>query len=138
MVKELSAREKMERSEYGAVRLISQLVVREFSHLLYPDGNLAQTITHPTISVWVVDVLPNGDIISGASDGMVRVWTRSEERKASADEVRQLDQAVASRQLNKWVECSKSGKVGSFCMFTERRSGISSIPICRGQKAWLV
>lgn len=66
-----------------------------------PDGKLVQTITHPTISVWVVDVLPNGDIVSGASDGMVRVWTRSEERKAGAEEVQQLDQAVATRQLNK-------------------------------------
>ncbi|GHJ87959.1 hypothetical protein NliqN6_4361 [Naganishia liquefaciens] len=80
----------------GAVSSGEDGTIRVWSH-----GNLAQTITHPTISVWVVDVLPNGDIISGASDGMVRVWTRSEERKASADEVRQLDQAVASRQLNK-------------------------------------
>jgi phospholipase A-2-activating protein len=68
---------------------------------LTPDGALAQTITHPTISVWVVDVLPNGDIVSGASDGIVRVFTRAEERKASAQEVQELDQAVASRQLNK-------------------------------------
>ncbi|KAJ9098047.1 hypothetical protein QFC19_006482 [Naganishia cerealis] len=66
-----------------------------------PDGQLTQTITHPTISVWVVDVLPNGDFASGASDGMVRVWTRSEERKAIAQQVQELEKAVASRQLNK-------------------------------------
>lgn len=66
-----------------------------------PDGQLSQTITHPTISVWTVEVLPNGDIVSGASDGMVRVWTRSEERKANAQQVQELEQAVASRQLNK-------------------------------------
>ncbi|KAI5451503.1 hypothetical protein NCC49_001806 [Naganishia albida] len=65
------------------------------------NGQLSQTITHPTISVWTVEVLPNGDIVSGASDGMVRVWTRSEERKANAQQVQELEQAVASRQLNK-------------------------------------
>lgn len=65
------------------------------------DGQLSQTITHPTISVWAVEVLPNGDIVSGASDGMVRVWTRSEERRANAQQMKELEQAVASRQLNK-------------------------------------
>jgi phospholipase A-2-activating protein len=92
--------------EDGTVRVWSRTYPYRYQDemLMIPwtaDGALAQTITHPTISVWVVDVLPNGDIVSGASDGMVRVWTRSEERKASAQEVQELDQAVASRQLNK-------------------------------------
>ncbi|KAJ9121468.1 hypothetical protein QFC22_002084 [Naganishia vaughanmartiniae] len=68
---------------------------------VWTNGQLSQTITHPTISVWVVDVLPNGDIASGASDGLVRVWTRSEERRASAKQIQELEKAVASRQLNK-------------------------------------
>ncbi|KAJ9116223.1 hypothetical protein QFC24_006814 [Naganishia onofrii] len=68
---------------------------------VWTNGQLSQTITHPTVSVWVVDVLPNGDIASGASDGVVRVWTRSEERKANTGQVQELEKAVASRQLNK-------------------------------------
>lgn len=74
---------------------------RRSADVAHPEGQLSQTITHPTISVWTVEVLPNGDIVSGASDGMVRVWTRSEERKATAQQVQELEHAVASRQLNK-------------------------------------
>lgn len=92
--------------EDGTVRVwtsepISIRSSRRITDGAHPDGQLSQTITHPTISVWTVEVLPNGDIVSGASDGMVRVWTRSEERKASAQQVQELEQAVASRQLNK-------------------------------------
>lgn len=48
-------------------------------------------------------MLPIGDIASGASDGVVRVWTRSEERKANTEQVQELEKAVASRQLNKYI-----------------------------------
>jgi phospholipase A-2-activating protein len=33
---------------------------------VWRDGECAQTITHPTESVWCVTVLANGDIVSGA------------------------------------------------------------------------
>jgi len=45
-----------------------------------------QTITHPAISVWSVAVCPeSGDIVTGASDKIVRVFTRDPERTAHPD-----------------------------------------------------
>lgn len=52
------------------------------------DGSLYQTITIPAISVWSVDALANGDVVCGSSDGFVRVFTRSSERVADAEEIR--------------------------------------------------
>jgi len=49
-----------------------------------------------TITVWCVTVLANGDIAAGSSDGLVRVFTKSEERVASKEElsVRWTDSSV--------------------------------------------
>lgn len=45
-----------------------------------------QTITHPAISVWSVAVCPEtGDIATGASDKMLRIFTRDPERYANPD-----------------------------------------------------
>jgi phospholipase A-2-activating protein len=45
-------------------------------------GECIQTILHPATSVWCVAAMPNGDIISGASEGVIRIFTRAEERIA--------------------------------------------------------
>lgn len=45
-------------------------------------------------AVWCVNVLANGDIAAGASDGNVRVYTRSKERIAS-----EADLAVRASSL---------------------------------------
>jgi phospholipase A-2-activating protein len=59
-----------------------------------------QTITHPAISVWGVAVCAeNGDIVSGASDRVVRVFTRSEERVADAETTRLFEEAVKSSSI---------------------------------------
>jgi phospholipase A-2-activating protein len=60
-----------------------------------------QSIVHPTISVWTVAVLSNGDIVSGASDAVVRVWTRNPARLASAELREKLERDLRSRTLNK-------------------------------------
>jgi len=45
-----------------------------------------QTITHPAISVWTVSACPEtDDIITGASDKMIRVFSRDPSRHANAD-----------------------------------------------------
>lgn len=47
------------------------------------DGDCIQTITHPAISVWSVAVcVETGDIVSGASDRLVRVFSRDQIRWA--------------------------------------------------------
>jgi len=52
----------------------------------YLDGDCVQTITHPAISVWSVAVCAqNGDIVSGASDRIVRVFSREGKRWADKE-----------------------------------------------------
>lgn len=63
--------EKIEQLEFGKVQF--------FTHL---DSNLTQTLNHPCVSVWATIVISNGDIVSGGSDGCIRIFTRSEERVA--------------------------------------------------------
>lgn len=43
--------------------------------------------------------MPNGDIVSGCSDGIVRVFSTSEERWASAEKLKEYDDHVASQAL---------------------------------------
>lgn len=43
--------------------------------------------------------MPNGDIVSGCSDGKVRVFSASEERWVAADELKAYEDAVASTAL---------------------------------------
>ncbi|XP_071118768.1 phospholipase A-2-activating protein-like [Haliotis cracherodii] len=56
----------------------------------------AQTIPHPTQSVWSVCTLPNGDIVTGASDGIIRVFTSAPERMASAEELQAYEEQVSA------------------------------------------
>lgn len=56
---------------------------------------------HPTVSVWAVQALSNGDVVSGSSDGIIRVFSRSEDRKASVEELEIFEKAVKHRQINK-------------------------------------
>lgn len=63
------------------------------------DGECSQTIVHPAISVWAVSTMPNGDIVSGSSDGVVRIFSASEERWASEQDLKEYDDKVASQAL---------------------------------------
>ncbi len=59
-----------------------------------------QTITHPAISVWCVAACEeSGDIVSGASDKMVRVFTRSSERYADAETTRKFEDSVKESSI---------------------------------------
>ncbi|KAI6646656.1 Phospholipase A-2-activating protein [Oopsacas minuta] len=50
----------------------------------YEDTVPKETIRHPAISVWCVTVLSNGDIATGSSDGVIRVFSKDGDRKAPA------------------------------------------------------
>ncbi|KFA73289.1 hypothetical protein S40288_07263 [Stachybotrys chartarum IBT 40288] len=59
-----------------------------------------QTITHPAISVWTVAVNPHtGDIVSGSSDGVARVFTRHPDRVADANTLAQFEESVKSSSI---------------------------------------
>jgi phospholipase A-2-activating protein len=101
---------------------VSQLHGHEnfiYALALLPDGNLVsssedrtvriwqgnqcvQTITHPAISVWTVAVCQaNGDIVTGASDKMVRVFTRAKERQADEATVKEFEESVKASSIPK-------------------------------------
>ncbi|KAH8701794.1 putative polyubiquitin binding protein [Talaromyces proteolyticus] len=60
------------------------------------NGNQCiQTITHPAISVWDVAVCrENGDIITGASDRIARIFSRDQSRQAEPAVIQQFESAV--------------------------------------------
>ena len=59
-----------------------------------------QTITHPAISVWSVAACKdNGDIVTGASDRITRVFSRSPERQASPEVVQQFEGSVKESSI---------------------------------------
>jgi len=67
---------------------------------VWKGSECIQTITHPAISVWTVSVCPdNGDIVSGASDRVVRVFTRDAERVADAETTKAFEDAVKGSSI---------------------------------------
>jgi phospholipase A-2-activating protein len=67
---------------------------------IWKGQDCVQTITHPAISVWDVAVCAeNGDIVTGASDRIVRVFTRNAERTADAETIRLFDESVRSSSI---------------------------------------
>ncbi|KAI0111136.1 ubiquitin homeostasis protein lub1 [Nemania sp. FL0031] len=67
---------------------------------IWHGSECIQTITHPAISVWSVAACPaNGDIVSGASDGVVRVFSRSGERVASPETLAHFEESVKSSSI---------------------------------------
>jgi phospholipase A-2-activating protein len=91
--------EKTEACVFGEVRLHQLPVFRSPQPLPTADGECHQTIVHPAISVWTVSGMPNGDIVTGASDGVVRIFSEAEERWASPEDLKAFDELVASQAL---------------------------------------
>ncbi|KAL7922871.1 WD40-repeat-containing domain protein [Trichoderma austrokoningii] len=59
-----------------------------------------QTITHPAISVWSVAVnQETGDIITGASDGIARIFTRRPEATADAVTLKEFHDSVKASAI---------------------------------------
>lgn len=62
---------------------------------IWENNQCIQTITHPAISVWTVAVCKeNGDIVTGASDKLARVFTRDPTRHATEAEIQQFNDDV--------------------------------------------
>lgn len=74
---------------------------------IWKHGECAQTIRLPAQSIWCCCVLDNGDIVVGASDGIIRVFTEAEERTASAEEIKAFE-----RELSQATIDSKTGDLG--------------------------
>lgn len=67
---------------------------------VWQNNECVQTITHPAISVWTVAVCPeNGDIVSGASDKLVRVFSRDQARHADPTQIEQFNEDVKGSSI---------------------------------------
>ncbi|KAE8553550.1 hypothetical protein EYB25_004932 [Talaromyces marneffei] len=62
---------------------------------IWRGNQCVQTITHPAISVWSVAVCKEtGDIVTGASDRVARIFTKDTSRQADPTIVQQFENAV--------------------------------------------
>jgi len=62
---------------------------------IWRGSDCVQTITHPAISVWTVAVnAETGDIVTGASDGIARVFTRRADNVADEQTLREFEDSV--------------------------------------------
>ncbi len=67
---------------------------------IWKGWDCLQTITHPAISVWCVAACTaSGDIVSGASDRIVRVFTRDSSRQADAAAIQVFEESVKSSAI---------------------------------------
>ncbi|KAL4236565.1 hypothetical protein ACF0H5_004950 [Mactra antiquata] len=71
---------------------------------VWKNGENTQTITHPTLSIWSVCALPNGDIVSGSGDGIIRVFTCNPERIASTEELKSFEDQIAQSQIQQDIK----------------------------------
>ncbi|KAK4561421.1 WD repeat protein Lub1 [Recurvomyces mirabilis] len=61
---------------------------------IWRDGKCIQTITHPAISLWAVAACSEtGDIVTGASDKIIRIFSRDQGRQADAETIRNFTES---------------------------------------------
>lgn len=61
------------------------------------NGELGEAITLPAQSVWAVACLSNGDIVTGSSDGIVRIFTKDSKRVADEQTLSAFNVAIETR-----------------------------------------
>ncbi|KAK7973273.1 Polyubiquitin binding protein (Doa1 ufd3) [Apiospora saccharicola] len=112
-----------------------------------------QTITHPAISVWTVAACPeSGDIVTGTSDGIARVFTRSADRVASAEVAQMFEEAVKTSSIpqqqmgdiNKeklpgpdFLQSKSGTKEGQVQMIREANGSITAHTWSMGAQSWV-
>ncbi|KAK0167221.1 hypothetical protein PV327_004650 [Microctonus hyperodae] len=86
---------------------------------VWKNGEVDQTLTLPTSSVWCVTLLPNGDIAAGSSDGIVRVFSANPDRWASTEILKMWDQLIIDDQLKSEAESNKNIKINELPTVSE-------------------
>ncbi|WFD23235.1 hypothetical protein MEQU1_001923 [Malassezia equina] len=67
---------------------------------IWDGSSLLQVLPVPALSVWCVHALSNGDVVCGASDGCLYLFTCSEERRASAEKMAAYTEHVETQSLS--------------------------------------
>lgn len=78
---------------------------------IWKEGVCSQVITLPAQSIWSVTCINNGDIVTGSSDGIARVFTSSAERVASQEDLELFDAEVASHAIPAQAASAQLGDV---------------------------
>ncbi|KAF9409483.1 hypothetical protein HW555_011158 [Spodoptera exigua] len=65
---------------------------------LWAGGDCVRDIRLPVQSVWSITCLDNGDIVTGSSDGIVRVFTKDPARYADEAALKQFEEDVVKMQ----------------------------------------
>ncbi|TQV90812.1 polyubiquitin binding protein [Cordyceps javanica] len=113
----------------------------------------SQTITHPAISVWTVAAHPEtGDIVSGASDGVARVFTRRPERVADKVTLKEFEESVRASSIpqqqvggiNKeklpgpeFLQTKSGTKEGQVQMIKEDNGNVTAHTWSMSQQQWI-
>ncbi|EPS37886.1 hypothetical protein H072_8514 [Dactylellina haptotyla CBS 200.50] len=66
---------------------------------IWRKSQCLQTISHPCLSVWCVAASSSGDLVTGASDGVLRVWSRDPDRQADEETLKAYSEAVANTTI---------------------------------------
>ncbi|PFH62870.1 hypothetical protein XA68_11426 [Ophiocordyceps unilateralis] len=120
---------------------------------IWRGSECIQTITHPAISVWAVAANPKtGDIVSGASDGVARVFTRRPDQVADQETLAQFEESVKSSSIpqqqlggiNKeklpgpeFLTTKKGTKEGQVQMIVEGNGNVSAYQWSMSQQQWV-
>lgn len=83
----------------GMIRFIWFQRLSTLTPMIILDGECAQVIIHPAISVWSVSTMPNSDIVSGCSDGVIRVFSNLEDRWANEVDQKAFEDQVSKQAL---------------------------------------
>ncbi|KAI9793564.1 MAG: hypothetical protein M1816_007997 [Peltula sp. TS41687] len=120
---------------------------------IWQGNSCIQTITHPAISVWsVAACAANGDIVSGASDKVLRVFSRNQERQATAEALQAFEESVKSSSIpqqqvadiNKeklpgpeFLQQKSGTKVGQVVMIREANGNITAHQWSTATQEWI-
>ena len=120
---------------------------------IWRDSGCVQTITHPAISVWGVAACgENGDIVSGASDRKVRIFSRAVERQAEPEAIRAFENSVKSSSIPQqqigdikkeqlpgpdYLQQKLGTKEGQVIMIREQDGSISAHQWSQGAQRWM-
>lgn len=113
----------------------------------------SQTITHPAISVWTVAAHPEtGDIVTGASDSIARVFTRRPDRVADKETLKEFEDSVKASaipqqqvgSINKeklpgpeFLQSKSGTKDGQVQMIREDNGNVTAHTWSVGQQQWI-
>lgn len=120
---------------------------------IWRGNQCLQTITHPAISVWSVAACSkNGDIVTGASDRIVRVFSKSADRQGDATAIKAFEDSVKGSAIPQqaigdvkkeklpgpdFIENKSGTKEGQVQMIRENNGSISAYQWSVPAQQWI-